>query len=402
MSLSRRHLSLLLGGLLVSEIGTGATDVVVAWLVLSHTGSAALTGLVWASSSLAMLIGGPLGGYVADRLPRRHAMIAADGARVVLVGGLGIALLTGWFSLPLILAIVFCNAFLTLLFEGALQALIPALAGEQLEQFNGRVQAVRMLGNMLGPIMGGVLLAATAYPGAALVIDAATYLACLGAVVAIHVEEPRRALSMGRSALFAGLATLGSVPALRRLTIFAVALAFVFPLIALSLPLIARSTDTGGLGYGVLSTLFLIGMAVGGLAGAWLSERLGGDRVIVYGLVGEAVGTIALALSHTSYPLAVAGAFWLGLAVGPIEVVFMSGFQRAAPPELLGRAMTQLISLNAIVRAPAYAVGGVLFGLAGIAPMLLACAVAELIGAVVYAATASRTAPTLASSPARS
>ena len=46
--LDRRHRTALLGGLLVTELGSAATDVVVAWLVLEHTGSAALTGLVWA------------------------------------------------------------------------------------------------------------------------------------------------------------------------------------------------------------------------------------------------------------------------------------------------------------------------------------------------------------------
>jgi hypothetical protein len=45
-----------------------------------------------------------------------------------------------------VLAVVFVNAFLSLTFEGALQALVPTLAGEGLEGFNGRLQAARLGG----------------------------------------------------------------------------------------------------------------------------------------------------------------------------------------------------------------------------------------------------------------
>src|SRR5262249_32804595 len=128
-----RHRTVLLGGLLVSELGSSATDVVVAWLVLSHTGSGTLTGgrrarSPRASASLAPLLAGPLGGAVAGLRPRRLVMIGADVIRTLVVAVLGLALLSGWFWLPAVLAAVFANSFLSLTFEGALQALVPAMA----------------------------------------------------------------------------------------------------------------------------------------------------------------------------------------------------------------------------------------------------------------------------------
>src|SRR4051812_2281145 len=234
MGIDRRHLSLLLGGLLVSELGSGASDLVIAWLVYPHTGSAGLTGLVWAASGLAMVVGGPLSGYLADRLPRRRAMIAADGARVVLAAAVGTALLTGWFSLPVLLAAVFAGALLMLLFEGALQALVPALSGGEFERFNGRLQAARLIGGLVGPAVGGVFLTATSHPGGALLLDAATFLVSLAAVAALAIEEPTRSVGRGAAAVFAGLTAIRSVPALRRLTGFAVSLAVLFPVLLVS------------------------------------------------------------------------------------------------------------------------------------------------------------------------
>jgi MFS family permease len=396
-----RHRTALLGGLLVSELGSAATDVVVAWLVLTHTGSATLTGLVWASSSLAMLLGGPFGGYVADALPRRRAMIGADIGRTVLVACLGAALLSGWFWLPAVLAVVFANALLSLTFEGALQALVPAMAGEALEQFNSRLQAARLGGALAGPALGGVLLAATSRPALALLIDAATYLISVAAVSWIRVQEPARLLQSGTRALLGGVAAIRAHPELRRLTTLAVSMAALFPVFMLALPLIARSSGTGGAGYGALSSLFVLGMAAGGFTAAPLAARLGPDRTIAAGLLVAAAATLVLAWSPV-YAVSLAAATAIGLAVGPIDIVFFSSFQRACPPQALGRATTQLLSLTSLVRAPAFALAGAAFAALGTPAMLIACAVAEIGGGLVYVLTAASTASTLVSSAPRS
>ena len=396
-----RHRTALLGGLLVTELGSAATDVVVAWLVLVHTGSATLTGLVWASSSLAMLLGGPLGGYIADALPRTRTMIAADAVRTVLVACLGLALLTGWFWLPAILAVIFVNALLSLTFEGALQALVPVMAGEALEGFNSRLQAARLGGALAGPALGGVLLSATSRPAVALLIDAGTYLVSLTVLVWLPLTEPPREPAAGMRAMFGGIGAIRSNPQLRRLTTLSVSMAVLTPLLLLSLPLIARHAGAGGVGYGALSSAFVLGMALGGFGGGPISARLGPDRTIAGGLAAASLGTALLAWSP-SYLVALVAATAIGLVVGPIDVVFFSSFQRACPPELLGRAMTQLLSLIALVRAPSYALAGVAYTALGTAAPIAACAVLELAGAAVYLLTASRTAPTLASSAGRS
>jgi len=396
-----RQRQALLGGLLVSELGTAATDVVIAWLVLTHTGSATLTGLVWASSSLATLLGGPIGGYLADALPRRRAMIGADVGRTVLVATLGSALLSGWFWLPGVLAAVFVNAFLSLTFEGALQAFVPVMAGDALEQFNSRVQAARFAGGLAGPAVGGILLAATSRPAMALLIDAGTYVVSVAAVMSISVVEPARLVERSRRALLGGFDAIRSNPGLQRLTVLAVSLAAVFPVFTIALPLIARSSGAGGLGYGALSSALVMGMAIGGFAAGPLAARMGGDRTVAVGLAAASIASLVLAWSP-DYSVALAGAAALGLAVGPVDVIFLSGFQRTCPPESMGRAMTQLLSLIAAVRAPAYAAAGAALALLGTAPLLSICAGAELVGAAIYLLTASSTEATPVSSAARS
>jgi predicted MFS family arabinose efflux permease len=289
---------------------------------------------------------------------------------------------------------------LSLTFEGALQALVPTMAGEGLEAFNGRLQAARLGGALAGPALGGILLAATSRPSVALLIDAASYLVSAAVLLSLPLSEPSRGAAGGMRALFGGIEAIRSQPQLRRLTTLAVSMAMMTPLLMLALPLIARDTGAGGIGYGLLSSAFVLGMAAGGLAAGRFSSRLGPDRTIAAGLAAAAVATSVLAWAP-GYGLALVAALTLGLTVGPIDVVFFSGFQRACPPESLGRAMAQLISLISVVRAPSYVLAGIAYSALGTSTLLAFCAAVLLAGATGYLLTAASTEATPASSADR-
>src|SRR5262249_37356454 len=178
-------------------------------------------------------------------------------------------------------------------------------------------------------------------------------------------------------------------------------LSALFPLYTVALPLIARQTGTGGGGYGLLSSALVLGMAIGGLAAGSVVGRVGGERTIVCGLTLGAAGT-ALPGVAPGYVTPAAAVAAIGLAAGPVDVVFFSGIQRAAPAAWLGRVSAQVISLISLVRAPAFALAGAAFAAAGSGRLLGICACLELAGAAVYLLTASSTDTTLSSSAVRS
>ncbi|MEP7025276.1 MAG: hypothetical protein ABJB47_16050 [Actinomycetota bacterium] len=60
--------------------------IAVAVLVFDRTGSGLLTAVAYAAGWLPGIVGSPLLGSVADRLPRRSVMIVCDLVRAVLVG----------------------------------------------------------------------------------------------------------------------------------------------------------------------------------------------------------------------------------------------------------------------------------------------------------------------------
>src|SRR6202165_2120498 len=77
-ALRHRNYRLFLTGQVISTVGTWMQSVAMPWLALELTGSALLVGLVLASQFLPVLVGGPLGGVVADRYRKRRVLLATQ------------------------------------------------------------------------------------------------------------------------------------------------------------------------------------------------------------------------------------------------------------------------------------------------------------------------------------
>src|ERR1700716_1712990 len=73
-------------GQAASLLGDGMIGVALAFAVLDQTGSPADLGFVLAARSIPMVAVLLIGGVFADRLPRRHVMVAADVARFLSLG----------------------------------------------------------------------------------------------------------------------------------------------------------------------------------------------------------------------------------------------------------------------------------------------------------------------------
>ena len=75
-SLANRNYRRYFTGQAISLIGTWMQSVAQSWLVLQMTGSGTALGLVVALQTLPVLLLGPYGGVVADRVDKRRLMIA--------------------------------------------------------------------------------------------------------------------------------------------------------------------------------------------------------------------------------------------------------------------------------------------------------------------------------------
>jgi MFS family permease len=110
---------------------------------------------------------------------------------------------------------------------------------------------------------------------------------------------------------------------------------------------VVRRSATGA---GVLFMLVPLSMAVGGLAGGWLTRRIRAERLVVTGLALEAAGAGAIAtLDAASGTLAIAGAFALtGWGLGLFQVPNMALVMAALPDRSQGFAGGTITAMRTV------------------------------------------------------
>jgi MFS family permease len=148
------------GGQAISLIGTWMQMTGQAWLVLSLTHSSTTLGLIVALQTLPVLLLGPYGGVVADRVDKRRLMIAlqsAMGVQALILGVLTVAGLVQVWQIGVLAALLGLNNA----FENpARQSFMLEMVGA--EHLRNAVSLNSVLVNtarVIGPAVAGILIA---------------------------------------------------------------------------------------------------------------------------------------------------------------------------------------------------------------------------------------------------
>ena len=189
--LRHRDFRLLFTGQAVSVLGDALLPVALAFAVLDGLdGSAAQLGLVLAAQVVPMTFLVLPAGVWADRLPRRALMLASDLGRAVVQAITAVLLLSGNAQLWQLIVLSAAYGALEAFFRPAAGGLTPALVPpDELQQANALVGLSQNAGHVLGPAAAGALLVVFS-PGAALAVDAATFVVSAAFLFALR-EPPR-------------------------------------------------------------------------------------------------------------------------------------------------------------------------------------------------------------------
>ncbi len=146
-----------------------------------------LVSLQW----LAFLFLGPVAGVLVDRLPRRRIMIIADLGRLVALGSIPLAFALFARTLFQLYVVAGVVSILTVFFDVAYQAYLPALIDRPaLLEGNAKLTVGEGAAQIGGPALGGLLIQ---WIGAATAItaDACSYLASALLLVSIRKQDPQ-------------------------------------------------------------------------------------------------------------------------------------------------------------------------------------------------------------------
>jgi MFS family permease len=324
----------------ISLTGTWMQMTAQSWLVLTLTGSSTDLGLIVALQTLPVLLLGPYGGVIADRVDKRRTMVILQTAMGVQALVLGLLTVTGavtvWEIGVLAALLGVNNAFE----NPARQSFMSEMVGA--DNLRNAVTLNSVLVNVaraVGPAIAGLLIA-TVGVGVCFLVNAASFVAVVTSLVtldrsALHPSIPTlRATRQLRD----GLRYIASTPDLAiPLVMMALVgcLAYEFQV---SLPVMARSgLHAGSTGYGFMTSAMGIGAVIGGLLVAWRGTT--GVRPLV---IAAAAFGLTLAFATLAPSLAVE---LVALAlVGWASISFMSTgnatLQLAAEPTMRGRVMS--------------------------------------------------------------
>jgi MFS family permease len=291
-----RGLRPLLAAEVVSTSGACMTAIALPWLVLTTTGSAAKAGLVAAVEWLPMALLGIPSGTIAARLGPRLTIIACDLARVPIVAAVPLLLWLGALDFGVLLALAFLSGAFFPAHFASQRTILPVLLGDAADELmrgNAVLQAASRLPMVLGPALGGLLVAALGAP-AVLLIDAGSY--ALSALL-VTTLVPRRAKGAApppveeRGGVWEGARALARDRVLRPLTSAYAAIELAMQGVFLAVPILVFSAFDRN---AELAGLLLAAWGAGALLGALPALRLSSH---------EPVGLIRWALVAQAAPL---------------------------------------------------------------------------------------------------
>ncbi|HEX3832025.1 MAG TPA: MFS transporter [Solirubrobacteraceae bacterium] len=329
-----------IGGQSISLIGTWMQMTAQSWLVLTLTHSGTMLGVVVALQTLPVLLLGPYGGVIADRVDKRRLMIVLQTAMGLQALALGLLTLTGsvrvWQIGILAGVLGLNNAFE----NPARQSFMMELVGP--EHLRNAVSLNSVLANVaraVGPAIAGIMIA-TVGTDVCFLVNAGSFVAVLFSLSSMDTSalNPSTPAARTRGQLRDGLRYVRSTPALViPLVMMGIAGCLTYEF-QVSLPVMAdQGLHVGATGFGFMTAAMGVGAVAGGLYVAGRGKI--GLRPLVFAASGFAVAmTLATLAPDLAFEM-------LALAfVGAGSISFMatgnSTLQLTAAPEMRGRVMS--------------------------------------------------------------
>jgi MFS family permease len=328
-----------IAGQAISLSGTWMQMAAQSWLVLTLTGSATTLGLIVALQTLPILLLGPYGGVIADRVDKRRTMIFLQGMMGLQALILGVLTITGevrvWQIGALAVLLGVNNAFE----NPARQSFMLEMVGP--EHLRNAVSLNSVLVNVartIGPAVAGLLIA-TVGEGVCFLVNAASFIAVIVSLLtldltAIHPSPPT---ARGPGQLREGLRYIRgnrelAIPLLMMALVGTLAYEF-----QVTLPVMARQgLHVGATGYGFMTAAMGAGAVAGGLVVAAVGRTGLRPLVMAAGAFGA---VIMLAAFAPTLPVELAALALVGWASISFMATGNSTLQLGADPSMRGRVM---------------------------------------------------------------
>jgi len=360
-ALRHRNYRLFFLGQGVSVIGTWVTKFATSWLAYKMTGSPLVLGLVAFCNNAPTPLIAPIAGVLVDRWDRRRVILLTQVAALLQSSALAVFALTDLMTVGHLLVLGAIQGVINGFDMPARQSFLREMINDPADLSNAIALNSSMvnLGKLIGPVVAAVLVGLVG-EGWCFAIDAATYLAVLGSLLAMRITpRPRNPVRKQVLAELAdGVRYVRSVPLVHTLLILLATTAVLAGGYTSMLPVVAaRHLDGDAHTLGLLMGAAGVGAVVGALYLA--------SRTTIVGL-GRLIGSTLFVLGAALAALELASSMWVAMPllfiIGLTLMIQMAGtnsiVQTLVDHDKLGRVM----SLYAVAFAGGMPIGAFLQG----------------------------------------
>ena len=325
----------------MSNVGTWMQRTAQDWIVLAELTphNATAVGIVMALQFGPALLLLPLTGFAADHLDRRKLLLATQSAQALLALALGILTVTGAVALWHVYAFAFLLGCATAFDAPARQTFVAELVSDAM--LSNAVALNSMSFNaarMVGPAVAGLMIAAVG-TGWVFLVNAASFLAVIVALVALRVEELHRQDRAERrpGSFLEGFRYVRGRPDLMSVLV----MLFLIMTFGINFPVFVSAMavsafHVGSEKFGLLSSM----LAIGSVTGALFAARREKPRTILLlagaAAFGVALGTAALMPTYALFALMLVP---VGLAAQTFNTTANSTTQLWTDRAMRGRVM---------------------------------------------------------------
>src|SRR5438034_3557125 len=356
-----RNARVFVAGWTLSVFGDWAMFIVLGVWTKDLTGSNSAAGLVFFALSAPSLLS-PFAGLVVDRLPRRPLLLAIHATEALVV--LALLFVHDRGDVWIIYAVTVFYGAATAFGTSARSALMTVmLPRELLAESNGVLQTIREGLRLFAPLVGA-LIYASAGGGAVAVLDSATFVAVVIALLLIRVDEPRfeRQEHHFVVELLAGVRHVFRTLPLRQIVVATGACLLVVGFSeTIVFAVLAQGLHRPASFFGVLSSVQGAGAIVGGLTAARTMRRFGDVKLVGLGMVLFALGVVPF-VSH-SLALVLAGIAVAGAGLAWLIVGYATAIQLRTPLRLQGRVLSASETVVSTPQTVSIALGAALVSL---------------------------------------
>ncbi|MGJ7874878.1 MFS transporter [Streptomyces rochei] len=321
---------------LISATGSAMAPLALAYAVIEQGGGAGSLGVVLATNTVPTIVFLLAGGLFADRLSRSLLLFAGNLLAAGAQGALAVTVATGHATTVSIAACGFVSgtaaSFVVPAAQGAVAQIVPA---QHLQQANALLRLPGNAVKVLGPVVGGALVAAGGAAWA-LAWDAVTFAVAAVLLLGLRLDAPLVAPGGVLSDLRAGWAGFWSRTWLWTYTAVGTVLVAAwlagFQLLG---PLVAAEQYAGARDWGLIQAAFTCGLLVGTLVCLrWKPYRLLTVAVVAAGALALPLAAMACTVP---LPLVLSATALAGVGLDVAIVAWATAFQQRVPQAEQGR-----------------------------------------------------------------